>query len=121
MTFLQGAFHILILVLLSATVALCWLGTIGMWRMREPVQALHYLSLPASLGAILLTIAVFLEKGLGQVAFKTALIAAVMLGINSVVSHATARAFRLRQLGTGESFDPDALRFENSSSQREPR
>ena len=24
----------------------CWLGVLGMWRMREPMQALHYLALP---------------------------------------------------------------------------
>ncbi len=110
------ALHIAVPALLTVTVTLCWLGAVGMWRMREPVQALHYLSLPASLGVVVLTVAVFLQEGLGQVAFKTALIALVLLGINSVVSHATARAFRFRQLGTGESTDPDALRFASSRS-----
>jgi monovalent cation/proton antiporter MnhG/PhaG subunit len=117
MTFL----HIGIIFLLALTVSLCWLGAIGMWRMREPMQALHYLSLPASVGMVVLTVAVFLQEGFGQVAFKTALIAIVLLGINSVVSHATARAFRLRQLGTGESPDSDALRFEASHSSQGPR
>ncbi len=115
---MTGILHWLILSLLAATVALCWLGVLGMWRMRDPVQALHYLSLPASVGIVVLTVAVFLETGFGQVAFKTALIAIVLLAINSVVTHATARAFRLRQLGTGESADPDPLRFPASRSSR---
>ena len=48
------------MVLLGGVVILCWLGVIGMWKMKEPVQALHYLSLPATAGAVLLTIAVLI-------------------------------------------------------------
>ncbi len=115
------AHHVTVISLLAIVVAFCWLGAVGMWRMREPQQALHFLSLPASVGVVVLTVAVFIEKGFGQVSLKTALIAVILLGINSVVSHATARAFRLRDLGAGESTDPDALRFEDSRSLRRPR
>jgi monovalent cation/proton antiporter MnhG/PhaG subunit len=86
-------------VLLIGVVVTCWLGVLGMLRMREPVQALHYLSLPASLGAVLLTAAVFLATGNNQASWKTAFIAAVLICTNSVVTHVTARAFRVRELG----------------------
>ena len=89
-------------VLLGGVVLSCWLGVLGMLRMREPMQALHYLSLPACLGSILLTVAVFVETGNSNTAWKTLLICFALLAVNSVVTHATARAFRTRQLGHWE-------------------
>ena len=94
----------------------CWLGVIGMWRMREPMQALHYLSLPALMGGIFLVIAVFLEEGSSQVAWKTLLIAVILLAINSVGTHAAARAFRARELGHWEPLNGDPMEFVRNSS-----
>ena len=93
--------------LLALTALCCWLGVAGMLRMREPLQALHFLSLPASVGVAALAAAVWVEKGAGEDALKTALIAVVLLAFNSVTTHATARAFRMRQLGRGESEDTE--------------
>ena len=106
--------HFVVVALLASAVLFCWLGVLGMWRMREPMQALHYLALPASVGMVLLCVAVFLEEGVGQVALKTLLIALILLAFNSVVTHATARAFRVRALGTGDSPDTDALAIDSA-------
>jgi multisubunit Na+/H+ antiporter MnhG subunit len=108
--------HIAILVFLAFSVLSCWIGVLGMWRMREPIQALHYLALPA-LGGIALTVAVFLQTGLGQIAFKTCAIVVVLLAINSVVTHATARAFRVRELGHWEPRKGDPLEFVSKEGQ----
>jgi monovalent cation/proton antiporter MnhG/PhaG subunit len=97
-------------VLLAIVVFCCWLGPVGMLRMKEPTQALHYLSLPA-VGAIVLTIAVFLETGSSQAAWKMVMIAFMLLAVNSVVTHATARAFRTRQLGHWEPRAGDPIEF----------
>jgi monovalent cation/proton antiporter MnhG/PhaG subunit len=97
------------MILLSGVVILCWLGVIGMWKMQEPVQALHYLSLPATAGAILLAIAVFVSQGIGQASWKALLIALILLATNSVVTHATARAFRAREFGHWEPLDGDPM------------
>jgi monovalent cation/proton antiporter MnhG/PhaG subunit len=86
-------------VLLAGVVVTCWLGVLGMVRMREPMQALHYLSLPASMGSVLLVIALFLATGNSQASWKTAFIAVILICTNSVVTHTTARAFRVRELG----------------------
>jgi multisubunit Na+/H+ antiporter MnhG subunit len=86
-------------ILLCLVVLFCWLGVLGMWRMREPVQALHYLSLPVWGATVFLTAAVFLQTGNSQAGWKTLLICIVLLAINSVVTHATARAFRTREIG----------------------
>jgi len=90
-------------------VLLCWLGVIGMWMMKEPMQALHYLSLPATAGAILLTIAVLTSQGLRQPFWKVLLIASILLASNSVVTHATGRAFRTKMLGHWEPLDGDPM------------
>ena len=98
-------------ILLLFAAACCWAGVLGMVRMREPMQALHYLALPASLGIVAVAAATWLQLGWSQVALKTTLIAAILLLFNSVVTHATARAFRLRALGHLEASDPKALEF----------
>jgi len=97
--------------LLGVVVLSCWIGAAGMWRMKQPIQALHYNSVPGSLGIITLSIAVFLEAGNSQASWKTLLIALVVLGINSVVGHATGRAFRARELGHWEPLDGDPIEF----------
>jgi multisubunit Na+/H+ antiporter MnhG subunit len=97
-------------ILLGLVVLAAWLGVLGMLRMKEPTQSLHYLSLPA-VGAIALTLAVFLETGPTQAAFKTLAIAFMLLAVNSVVTHATARAFRTRALGHWEPRPGDNIEF----------
>lgn len=97
--------------LLILLVVTCWIGVLGMWRMREPMQALHYLGLPASAGASVLVLAVFLEQGNSQISWKTLLIALILFAINSVDAHATARAFRARELGHWEPLDGDPMEF----------
>jgi multicomponent Na+:H+ antiporter subunit G len=97
--------------MLCLVMLFCWLGVIGMWRMREPMQALHYLSFPACAATIFLTVAVFLQTGNGQAGWKTLLICLVLLAFNSVVTHATARAFRARELGHWQPRPGDPMEF----------
>jgi monovalent cation/proton antiporter MnhG/PhaG subunit len=104
--------------LLALVVLACWLGAIGMWRMREPIQALHYLSLPSTLGAFALTIAVFWADGANQAFWKMLLIAFILLATNSVVTHATARSFRARELGHWEPLDGDPFEFVRDTEQK---
>ena len=96
-------------VLLAVVVAICWFGVIGMWRMRTPTAALHYLALPATAGMASLIIAMFVKTGNSQIAWKTVMIGAVMLATNSIVAHATARAFRSREVGHWEPLDGDPM------------
>jgi len=105
----MSAHAVLEMILLGAVVLICWLGAAGMWQMKEPTQALHYLSLPATIGAILLSFAVLVRLGIGQAFGKVLLITAVLLATNSVGAHATARAFRARQLGHWEPMDGDPM------------
>jgi hypothetical protein len=45
-----------------------------MLRMPKPTQALHYLTLPATIGALALTLAVGVEGGFSPTFFKSLLI-----------------------------------------------
>jgi monovalent cation/proton antiporter MnhG/PhaG subunit len=108
-------------VLLAFVVLTCWLGVIGMVRMREPTQALHYLSLPSTVGVIALVVAVFLADGPNQVFWKTLLLAFILLAINSVGTHATARAFRARDLGHWEPLDGDPIEFVRDTRPTDPQ
>lgn len=115
----MNAHAVLLDALLGSAVVACWLGVIGMLRMRHPTQALQYLTLPATIGMGAVTVAMFVDMGLSSAAFKTLLIAVVVLGINSVVTHATARAFRVRHLGHWEPLDGDPMEFMPSSHHAE--
>jgi multisubunit Na+/H+ antiporter MnhG subunit len=105
-------------IMLGLVALFCWLGVLGMWRMREPMQALHYLSMPACGGAVFLTAAVFLKTGNTQAGWKTLLIWLVLLAANSVVTHATARAFRTRELGHWQPLPGDPIEFVRDRSER---
>ncbi|MGC1782430.1 MAG: monovalent cation/H(+) antiporter subunit G [Acidobacteriaceae bacterium] len=105
------AMHIVIDVLLAITAVACWLGVVGMWRMREPIQALNYMSLPAALGSVTLTVAVACQTGASQATAKCIAIAVILIAINSIVTHATARAFRVRQIGHWEPRLSDDVEF----------
>lgn len=89
-------------VLLAVTALACWVGVLGVIRMRDPYQALHYLGPPAIVGEGALTVAVFVETGLSQASWKCAIILIVLVFSNSVGTHAAARAFRDREKGHWE-------------------
>jgi multisubunit Na+/H+ antiporter MnhG subunit len=98
-------------VLLAGIVASCWIGVIGMLRMRVPMQALDYLSVPACVGSLLLVAAVFVHTGSSSAAWKTVLICLLLLGVNSIVTHATARALRSRESGYWKLLPDDGAEF----------
>jgi monovalent cation/proton antiporter MnhG/PhaG subunit len=104
----SAAHRILIDVLLGLTAASCWVGVIGMVRMRDAYQALHYLGIPAIVGMGSLTLAVFAQTGWSQAGWKSAIVLLILMAANSVGTHAAARAFRAREKGHWEPEPGDA-------------
>ncbi|HEY1766540.1 MAG TPA: monovalent cation/H(+) antiporter subunit G [Terracidiphilus sp.] len=98
-------------VLLAAIVASCWLGCAGMLRMREPTQAMQYLSLPAGVGGVLLPAAFLCVSGWSVATLKAALVTVLLLAANSIVTHATVRAIRVRKIGHWEPREGDRIEF----------
>ena len=107
----MNARNIVEAILLAGTVASCWIGVFGMLRMREPTRALHYLTLPACFGSMLLVLAVFVHTGFSRYAWKTVIICLILLTVNSVVTYATARAFRSREKGRWKLLPGDGAEF----------
>ena len=85
-------------VLVYAAVAIALLSSGFMLRMKDEYQMMHFMSPPASVSVILITVAIFLQHGSKPESFKAAFITVVLLAMNSVVTHATARAFRIREI-----------------------
>lgn len=99
---MSEAHRIVIEGLLALTCLSCWIGVLGMVRMRDPYQALHYLGVPAIVGIGALTIAIFAQTGGSQASWKSLLILGIFMASNAVGTHAAARAFRERQKGHWE-------------------
>lgn len=83
--------------LLGGAVLVTLLSVLGMLRMRDPYQQMHYIAPPASLGAGLVTISIYLQDGFKPEFFKALVATSVLIGMNTVVTHAAARAFRIAE------------------------
>jgi multicomponent Na+:H+ antiporter subunit G len=83
--------------LLAVSVLIMLLSVLGMWRMRDPYQRMHYISPPAAFTPLLISIAILLQNGLKPEFFKAIVITLVLIGMNTVVTHAAARAFRIAE------------------------
>jgi monovalent cation/proton antiporter MnhG/PhaG subunit len=79
-------------ILLALAIFFAAAGAVGLGVMRDPFQRLHFLTLPCSVSAPLLTLAILLHEPQKQAAAKVALIALVLFAMNGVVTQATARA-----------------------------
>jgi multicomponent Na+:H+ antiporter subunit G len=89
--------QILIDVLLGLGVVCAVLSCIAVLVMKDLYERLHYLSPPASVTIICFTAAVIADKHFSQAGIKALLIMLVLLVMNAVLTHATARAARIRQ------------------------
>jgi monovalent cation/proton antiporter MnhG/PhaG subunit len=89
----------IVALLLGLAVLIALLSSLGVLVMKDPYQRLHYIGPPTTVGAILITIAVFLDEPQKQAGLKTLLITVVLITMNGVITHATARAARIRKLG----------------------
>lgn len=85
-------------VLLALSVLITLLSVVGMLRVRDPYQRMHYISPPASVSALLIAAAIFIQRGWKSESFKAALTALILIGMNSAVTHAAARGFRVAEV-----------------------
>jgi monovalent cation/proton antiporter MnhG/PhaG subunit len=93
-------------VLLALGVGVALLSSIGIVAMRDPYQRLHFISPPASLSALCVTLAILLGEKQKQAGAKAALVAFLLYFMNAVVTHATARAHFVREKGIWPPPDP---------------
>ncbi len=86
-------------ILLSVAVALAILCALGVAVMRDPFQRLHFSAPVVSLSVGLIAVAVWLEESDSQARIKVVLTALVLFLMNAILTHATAKAVRIRQAG----------------------
>lgn len=91
--------QIFIDVLLGIGVFFAVLSSVALLFMKDFYERLHYLFPPVTLCIICFTAAVIADKHLSQAGIKALLIMVVLLAMNAVLTHATARAARIRQFG----------------------
>ncbi len=85
--------------LLAFAVLIALLCALGVLVMRDPYQRVHYTAPAASVSAMAIAAAVLLAEGFNQAGIKTLLVMALLFLMNAVLSHATARAGRIREFG----------------------
>lgn len=84
--------------LLAIALVVVWLCSLGLWAMRDPFQRLQFNSPVVTIAAFCVLVAVWLEDPAWQSKIKMTIIAVLLAVMNSVLSHGTARAIRIRQL-----------------------
>lgn len=95
-------------VLVAVAVTLSLLSAVGAMVMRDAYQRLHYLAPPSSVAPFLLTVALFVGEPDRQAGFKMLLVLVLLNAVNGVVTHATARAARIRDhLPYGDTTDEE--------------
>jgi monovalent cation/proton antiporter MnhG/PhaG subunit len=95
----MNAHQLAIEVLLWIAVVSIAVSVLGMLLMKDFFEKLHYMGTVAAISAGCILAAVCLQEGWGQAAIKTILVFAIGLLMNAVLTHATARAARVRNLG----------------------
>jgi monovalent cation/proton antiporter MnhG/PhaG subunit len=91
--------HAAVVILVVAAVFFSTVGAIGVWRMRDPWQRLHFITLPCSVSAWLIAAAVLIADKQKQAGLKVVLVAVVLFAANAVATQATARAVWVRREG----------------------
>jgi monovalent cation/proton antiporter MnhG/PhaG subunit len=75
---------------------------LGVLLMRGVYDKLHFTGPATTIGSLAIALAVIVEESFSQAGLKALLIFLVLLIANPVLTHATARAARVRQFGTWE-------------------
>jgi monovalent cation/proton antiporter MnhG/PhaG subunit len=75
----------------------CLVGSLGLLMFRNVYDQLHFLAPVSLAGGIAIPAAVVIHEGWSQAGAKAILIAVLLLVANPVLSHATARAERIRE------------------------
>ena len=86
-------------VLLALGVASVLLSCVGVLVMREALDRLHFTAPAATIGPVLLAAAVLVEEPLSSAGIKAVIVAVLIVVTTPVLSHATARAARIREHG----------------------
>ena len=91
-----------IIALLTIGLLAALLTSLGMLVCGNVYRRLHYLAPVATLGVAAVAAAIVLREGLSQAGIKALLTGGVLLVMNPILTHATARAARVHERGKWE-------------------
>jgi monovalent cation/proton antiporter MnhG/PhaG subunit len=109
----MSAQHVIAGGLLAAGIAIELLCCLGALRARDAYDRLHYVGPASTLGAALICLAVVVNEGLNQAGNKALLLAAILATCGPVLTHATARAARIRAAGRWQLTEEERRRVED--------
>ena len=84
-------------IFLALTVAVAWLGAIGLLRARTTLARLHCATFVTVAGGLSLLAAVFIADGASSRAWKSLALVLMLLVIGAATSHALGRALVTRR------------------------
>ena len=97
---------LVVALLLAVAVGIELLCCLGVLVMRDVFDRLHYLGPATTLGPLALVVAVLVEHSSAQAIIKILLIGMVLIFTGPVLTHAIARAARVRERGGLDLSDP---------------
>ncbi len=86
-------------VLLAVGAVVTLLSAIAVPTRKDFYERLHYLAPPATVGIGCFTLAILLDKHFSTAGIKALIVFVVLLFMNAILTHAMARAARVRQFG----------------------
>jgi multicomponent Na+:H+ antiporter subunit G len=89
----------IVVLLLVLGVGIELLSCIGMWLMKDVFDRLHFLSPASTLGPLFIAAAILVRESFSLPGNKAILVALLNIATGPVLTHATARAARVRQFG----------------------
>jgi monovalent cation/proton antiporter MnhG/PhaG subunit len=86
-------------VLLGLGILVTLISCLGVLAMENVFDRLHYTAPATTLGAFAVALSIVVEEGWSAASVKALIVFVLLLVTNPVLSHATARAARIRQFG----------------------
>jgi multicomponent Na+:H+ antiporter subunit G len=103
--------HVISDVFLWIGVVLNLIACLGVLVMRDTLDRLHFTG-PSLLGAICIAVAVVVKDSFSLVGDKAILIALFLIIASPIVTHATARAARIAELGDWRASEAESVEVE---------
>jgi multicomponent Na+:H+ antiporter subunit G len=97
--------NVVVDVLLGVGVASVLLSCVGVLVMRDPFDRLHFTAPAATIAPVVLAAAVLVEEPFSSAGVKAVMVALLLLITTPVLTHATARAARIREHGRWKMLD----------------
>lgn len=95
---MSAARLVAVAVLLGVTAVLTLISAVGVLVMRDPLQRLHFMAPPAT-SAFLVVAALAIDGAPAELWIKAIIVAILLMSINGVLTHATARAVYVHDRG----------------------